>query len=127
MSTRIFVPRDSAALALGADQVAQAIRTEAARRKLDITLVRNGSRGMLWLEPLVEVQTAKGRVAYGPVSADDVAALFDANFQLGGKHALGLGPTEQLAYLKNQERLTFARVGITDPLSLEDYLAHDGF
>ncbi len=82
---------------------------------------------MLWLEPLIEVQTEQGRVAYGPVSPDDVAALFDANFHNGGKHALGLGPTEALAYLKKQERLTFARVGITDPLSLDDYLALDGF
>ena len=127
MSIKIFVPRDSAALALGSDDVAHAIRTEAARRKLDITVVRNGSRGMLWLEPLVEVQTAKGRVAYGPVGPEDVRALFDANFHNGGKHALGLGLTEELAYLKKQERLTFARVGITDPLSLDDYIAHDGF
>jgi len=127
MSVRIFVPRDSAALALGADAVAQAILAEAERRKLDITLVRNGSRGMLWLEPLVEVQTEKGRVAYGPVSPGHVTALFDANFHQGGKHALGLGLTEQLAYLKKQERLTFARVGITDPLSLDDYAEHEGF
>lgn len=127
MSIRIFVPRDSVALALGADDVAQAIRNEAKRRKLDITVVRNGSRGMLWLEPLVEVHAEKGRVAYGPVGPEDVAALFDAEFHHGGQHALCLGLTEELAYLKKQERLTFARVGITDPLSLEDYLAHDGF
>src|SRR5665647_466524 len=127
MSIRIFVPRDSAALALGADAVAQAILAEAARRNIDVELVRNGSRGMLWLEPLVEVQTAKGRVAYGSVSPADVSALFDADFLHGGKHALGLGLTEELAYLKKQERLTFARVGITDPLSLDDYLAHDGY
>ena len=127
MSISIFVPRDSAALALGADDVAQAVRAEAARRNIEVKLIRNGSRGMLWLEPLVEVQTAKGRVAYGPVEAEDVRALFDADFQRGGKHKLGLGLTEELAYLKKQERLTFARVGITDPLSLEDYLAHDGF
>jgi len=127
MSLKIFVPRDSAALALGADAVAQAILAEAARRNMDVKLVRNGSRGMLWLEPLVEVQTAKGRVAYGSVSPADVSALFDADFLHGGKHALGLGLTEELAYLKKQERLTFARVGITDPLSLDDYLAHDGY
>jgi len=127
MSIKIFVPRDSAALALGADAVAQAILAEAARRKLDITLVRNGSRGMLWLEPLVEVQTATGRVAYGSVSTADVSALFDANFHHGGKHALGLGLTEDLAYLKKQERLTFARVGTTDPLSLDDYIEHGGY
>ena len=127
MSINIYVPRDSAALALGADAVANAIQGEAARRDIAVSLVRNGSRGMLWLEPLVEVQTAKGRVAYGPVSPEDVSALFDANFQNGGKHALALGLTEELAYLKKQERLTFARVGITDPLSLDDYLAHDGY
>lgn len=127
MSIKIFVPRDSVALALGADQVAQQIQAQAARLRLDITVVRNGSRGMLWLEPLVEVQTATGRVAYGPVGPEDVAALFDANFHHGGQHALCLGLTAELAYLKKQERLTFARVGITDPLSLDDYLAHDGF
>lgn len=127
MSIKIFIPRDSVALALGADDIAQAILAEAARRKVDVTLVRNGSRGMLWLEPLVEVQTAKGRVAYGSVSADDVRSLFDASFHHGGKHALSLGLTEELAYLKKQERLTFARVGITDPVSLADYLAHDGY
>jgi len=127
MSIKIFVPRDSAALALGADAVAQAILAEAARRNMDVKLVRNGSRGMLWLEPLVEVQTAKGRVAYGPVSPEDVAALFEADFHNGGKHALGLGLTEELAYLKKQERLTFARVGITDPLSLDDYIEHGGY
>jgi formate dehydrogenase iron-sulfur subunit len=127
MSIDIYVPRDSAALALGADAVVQAILAEAARRKIGVNLVRNGSRGMLWLEPLVEVQTAKDRVAYGPVSVEDVRSLFDANFHNGGKHALALGLTEEIPYLKQQERLTFARVGLTDPLSLEDYLAHDGY
>jgi formate dehydrogenase iron-sulfur subunit len=73
------------------------------------------------------VQTPQGRVAYGPVEVSDVASLFDAEFYLGGAHALHLGLTEELAYLKNQERLTFARVGITDPLSLADYLEHDGY
>jgi formate dehydrogenase iron-sulfur subunit len=127
MSVTIFVPFDSAALALGADDVAQRILNEAASRNIDVTLVRNGSRGMLWLEPLVEVQTTMGRVAYGPVAAEDVSSLFDADFQQDGAHALSLGLTEELAYLKQQERLTFARVGITDPLSLDDYLAHDGY
>ncbi|EEG08679.1 formate dehydrogenase beta subunit [Pseudogulbenkiania ferrooxidans] len=126
MSIRLFVPRDSAALALGADDTAVALAAEAARRGVDIELVRNGSRGLFWLEPLVEVETAQGRVAYGPVEADDVAALFDALIH-GAEHPLGHGLTEDIPYLKNQERLTFARVGITDPLSLADYQAHEGF
>ncbi|HTY93646.1 MAG TPA: NADH-ubiquinone oxidoreductase-F iron-sulfur binding region domain-containing protein [Steroidobacteraceae bacterium] len=127
MTTRIFVPRDAAARSMGADATAQAIRAEGARRGVDIEVVRNGSRGLLWLEPLVEVATPAGRVAYGPVQPGDVKGLFDAGFLSGASHVLGHGATDGIAYLKNQERLTFARVGITDPLSLDDYLRHDGY
>ncbi|KQW55893.1 formate dehydrogenase beta subunit [Variovorax sp. Root411] len=128
MSTiTVYVPRDSAALAAGADRVAQRIAKEATARGLMLELVRNGSRGMFWLEPLVEVNTPTGRVAYGPVTPDDVAGLFDAGFLTGGKHPLALGPTEDIPYLKKQERLTFARMGITDPVSLTDYQAYEGF
>ncbi|MRT30708.1 NADH-quinone oxidoreductase subunit NuoF [Herbaspirillum sp. CAH-3] len=123
----IYVPRDSTALALGANEVAAAIAAEAQQRGLSIKLVRNGSRGMFWLEPLVEVATAAGRVAYGPVAPEDVSGLFDAGLLTGGQHKLHLGLTEEIGFLKNQERLTFARVGIIDPLSLEDYLAHEGY
>jgi formate dehydrogenase iron-sulfur subunit len=125
MTLTIFVPRDSTALALGADDVAAAIAVEAARRQLDVTIVRNGTRGMLWLEPLVEVATPAGRIGFGQVDALDVASLFDAGFQ--PTHALALGLVEELPYLARQDRLTFARAGITDPLSLADYEAHDGY
>ena len=127
MSFTVFVPRDAGALSLGAEATASAIAAEASRRGLDVTVVRNGSRGLYWLEPMVEVATPEGRVAYGPVQAGDVAALFDADFLHGGRHALALGPTEQIPYLARQERLTFARVGIVDPRSLDDYRAHGGY
>ena len=125
MSTRIYIPGDSAALAVGADAVAARVADEAARRGLDIAIVRNGTRGLLWLEPLLEVETPAGRVGFGPVDAADVPALFDAGFQ--DNHPLALGLVEQIPYLARQQRLTFARVGITDPLSLEDYEAHGGY
>jgi formate dehydrogenase iron-sulfur subunit len=124
---KVFVPRDAAALSVGADEVAAAIANEAKKLNKDVQIVRNGSRGMLYLEPLVEVETAKGRVAYGPVSAKDVADLFKAGFLGGKSHKLGHGLTEEIPYLKNQERLTFARCGITDPLSIDDYRKHGGF
>ena len=127
MSFTVHVPRDASALSLGAEATATAIAAEAARRGLDVTIVRNGSRGLYWLEPMVEVSTADGRVAYGPVQADDVPGLFDADFLHGGQHALGHGPTEQIPWLAKQERLTFARVGIVDPRRLDDYLAHGGY
>ncbi len=124
---KVFVPRDAAALSVGADEVAAAIAKEAKSRNLDIQIVRNGSRGMLYLEPLVEVEMPGGRVAYGPVAPSDVTSLFDAKFYEGKAHALSHGPTEEIPYFKNQERLTFARCGITDPLSIEDYRAHGGY
>ncbi|WP_186419999.1 NADH-quinone oxidoreductase subunit NuoF [Bosea sp. CS1GBMeth4] len=123
---RIHVPIDAAALSVGAEAVAQAILREAQARGVAIELVRNGTRGMLWLEPLVEVETPDGRVGYGPAAAQDVASLFDAGFQAGGAHALRLGRVDELDWMKRQQRLTFARVGLTDPLSLADYRAHDG-
>ena len=126
-ATKIYVPIDSAARSVGADETARAITAEAQRRHIEINLVRTGSRGMLWREPLVEVASAAGRIAYGPVHARDVPSLFDANFTHGRAHPLAHGRTEELPYLKNQERLTFARVGITDPHSLEDYVAHEGY
>jgi len=127
MSYRVFVPRDSAALSVGAEGVARAIAGESSSRKLDVSVVRNGSRGMFWLEPLVEVETAQGRLAYGPVTRESVAGLFDAGFLEGKAHALCLGLTEAIPYLKQQERLTFARCGIVDPLSLDDYIAYGGY
>src|ERR1700712_123266 len=126
MTVRIFVPRDAAALALGADKVASAIAAEISARGLDATIVRNGSRGMVWLEPLVEVEIDGKRIGYGPVKAKDVPGLFEAGLFEGAGHPLCLGEVENLPFLKQQTRLTFARCGITDPLSLADYEAHGG-
>lgn len=124
---KVYVPRDSSALSMGADRTANAIQAEAAKRGVEVELIRNGSRGMFWLEPMIEVATNQGRVAYAPVQPEDVASLFDADFLNGGAHALNLGLTEEIPYFKKQQRLTFARIGITDPVSLEDYIAHDGY
>ena len=124
---KVFVPRDSTALSLGADKTAKAIAAEAQKRGIEIELVRNGSRGLFWLEPFVEVATDGGRVAFAPVQPKDVPSLFDADFLHAGTHPLNLGLTEELSWLKKQQRLTFARVGITDPVSLQDYIAHDGY
>jgi formate dehydrogenase iron-sulfur subunit len=127
---KIYVPRDAAARSMGADATANAIAAEAARRGLDIQLIRNGSRGLLWLEPLVELEVAGERHAYGPVQPCDAASLLEALQAAGDRapaHPLAQGPTGEIPYFKRQQRLTFARVGITDPRSLEDYLAHEGY
>jgi formate dehydrogenase iron-sulfur subunit len=127
MSVNIYVPRDAAALSVGAEAVAEAIVAEAGRRGEEVRVIRNGSRGMMWLEPLVEVTVGKTRVAYGPVEPTDVAGLFESDFLTGGDHEKSLGPTEDIPYFAKQERVTFARCGVTDPLSMEDYTAHGGF
>jgi formate dehydrogenase iron-sulfur subunit len=126
-SVTVYIPRDSASLAVGADEVAARLQLESAVRGLQVSVMRNGSRGLFWLEPLVEVATPLGRIAYGPVTADDVPALIDAGMLSGDEHPLRLGVTERIPYLAMQERLTFARMGVTDPLSIADYEGLDGF
>ncbi|MFM2350331.1 MAG: formate dehydrogenase beta subunit [Pseudomonadota bacterium] len=119
---KIYLPLDSAAVALGADEIAHAIEKHAHAKGVAVTLVRNGSRGMVWLEPLVEVETPDGRLAFGPMTLADVPALFGDLTA----HPKALGLTEDLPWLKAQTRLTFARVGVIDPLSLDDYKAQGG-
>ncbi|MDQ2095947.1 formate dehydrogenase beta subunit [Rhodalgimonas zhirmunskyi] len=116
---KFYVPRDAAAKALGADAVAAEIGRLAQARGLDIEIVRNGSRGMMWLEPLVEVDREEGRVGYGPVMPGDVAAILDGSAQ-------SLGPVEEIPFFAKQNRLTFARVGLIDPLSLAEYEENGG-
>jgi formate dehydrogenase iron-sulfur subunit len=134
----LYLPRDSASLSLGADDVAAALAEAAARAGAQPRVVRNGSRGLLWLEPLLEIETPNGRVAFGPVAVEDVAGLVDAGLfsadiasnglpaALAG-HRLHAGPTESLPWFEKQQRLTFSRVGVTDPLSLDDYASHGGW
>ncbi|MDT5078319.1 MAG: formate dehydrogenase iron-sulfur subunit, partial [Mycobacterium sp.] len=122
----VYVPCDSAATSVGADEVADALLRAAARENRPIQLIRNGSRGMLWLEPLVEVATPNGRVGYGPVSPAQVDGLVAAGMFDAADHPSQVGVVEDLPWLATQHRVTFARVGVTDPLSPEDYLGHGG-
>ncbi|WP_327698751.1 formate dehydrogenase beta subunit [Streptomyces sp. NBC_00459] len=122
----VYVPRDSAARSVGADEVAGALQRAATRGDFAIDVVRNGSRGMLWLEPMVEVVTPQGRVGYGPVTAEDVDGLLAAGLLDGADHPLRLGLVDELPWLARQTRVTFARVGVTDPLSTRDYVEHGG-
>jgi len=122
----VFVPLDAAARSVGADEVAEAIALQATARGREVHLVRNGSRGMLWLEPLVEVSTPRGRVAYGPVDTRGVCELLDAGMLDGAPNGLCLGRTEEIPHLKRQTRFTFARVGVIEPLSVADYEATGG-
>jgi formate dehydrogenase iron-sulfur subunit len=124
---RIFVPRDATACALGADEVARLICDGAAGRGLDVEVIRNGSRGAFWLEPMVEVETEAGRLAFGPVHAADVPGLFEAGFPGEAQYPLALGLVDDIPWLAKQERLTFARAGLGDPVSLDDYQSLRGY
>src|SRR4051812_28152200 len=123
----VFVPGDAGAVSLGADTVATELARECRRRELPIRIVRNGSRGLYWLEPLIEVSTAAGRVAYGPVRASDVPALLAAGLLDGGPHALRLGDIESHEWLRTQQRVTAVRAGVVDPTDIDDYIAHGGY
>ena len=117
---KIYIPGDSAAQSVGSDLVAVAIAAEAAKRNLEITIVRNGTRGALWLEPLVEVEKDGKRIGFSNVTSDDAAAVLD------GTHT-SIGDVDNFEWLTKQDRVTYKRVGIIDPLSIADYEAHGGF
>ena len=124
----VYVSCDAAALSVGADETAAAIVRHASARGVAITLVRTGTRGMLWLEPLVEIEASAGRIAFGPVTASDVPSLFSDGFDTTSAcaHPLSLGHTAHIPWFARQRRVTFARVGVTEPLSLEAYRSHGG-
>lgn len=124
---KLFVPSETSALSLGAEAVARAIVDQAGRRGVDVTLVRPGSRGACWLEPLVEVETEGGRMAYGPVGLSDIEGLFEADFTHGGDHTLKLGDPNEIDWFKRQTRACYSRCGVIDPLSLEEFEGHGGF
>jgi formate dehydrogenase iron-sulfur subunit len=128
-ANRMFVSLDTSALSKGSEAVAQIIQQYLVKQpQMDVTLVRNGTRGMIWLEPLVEFETAQGRIAYGPVKPEDVSDIFQRQpFSGVSNHPLCLGLTDNLPWMKKQQRLTFARVGLIDPLDIDDYIRHEGF
>jgi formate dehydrogenase iron-sulfur subunit len=130
MTIRIFIPRDAAAVACGADDVAQAIATAVKKAEVKAEIVRNGSRGMLWIEPLMEIEDEGVRYAFGPVTELDVSKIVASLAKTTASkiaHPLALGPTEDIPFFRKQTRLTFARCGLTDPVSLADYKAHGGY
>jgi formate dehydrogenase iron-sulfur subunit len=132
MTLRIFIPRDAAAVAVGADEVATTLRAAIKKAGVQAEIVRNGSRGMLWLEPLMEIEREGVRYGFGPVAPADVEGLVKAGILQGKpieaiKHPTAIGVVDDHPYMKRQTRLTFARCGVTDPVSLEDYRAHDGY
>ncbi|MBB5046060.1 formate dehydrogenase iron-sulfur subunit [Rhodopseudomonas rhenobacensis] len=126
MKLKIFIPRDAGAIAVGADEVALELELCARKRGVSLEVVRTGSRGLYWLEPMLEVSTGAGRIAFGPLTPGDVGSVLDA-IAADGPHPLRLGLTEQIPWLKRQTRLTFARCGVIDPRSVEDYRVHGGY
>jgi formate dehydrogenase iron-sulfur subunit len=126
MTMRIYVSRDAGAIAVGADEVALVLGLAASKRGLDVEIVRTGSRGLYWLEPMIEVATPQGRVAFGPVTEFNASSVLDAMVS-GDPHPLRLGVADEIPWLKRQTRLTFARCGVVDPRSFTDYRAHGGY
>lgn len=122
MSQRVYVPSDSTARSLGADAIAASLEA----LPLDLEIIRNGSRGMFWLEPMIEIETADGRVGFPNMDAESIPMLFNSGVP-PESHPNCIGLIEHFDYLKNQHRLTSIRIGVVDPNSLEDYRTHGGF
>lgn len=118
---KIYVPLDSFAAALGADEIIKALQETAKSQGKDIEIIRNGSRGMVWLEPLVEVdhEDGQGRVGYGNFTPENAENLLNGKLE-------SLGNVEDIPFFAKQTRLTFQRCGVIEALSLDDYKANGG-
>ncbi len=116
--TTVFVPADASAVAMGADDVAAAFATLS-----DATVVRTGSRGLLWAEPLVEVETPEGRIGFANVTPGEAGAVLDGSIAAERR----LGVVADHPWLAGQRRVTAARIGVVDPASLPDYERHGGW
>lgn len=126
----VYIPQDTLSIALGADELAQQVEKWASKHKAEIQIVRNGSRGLYWLEPLLEIDSGDGvRLAYGPMDQEALAQLLETtDWHLGASnHPLYLGDIEKHPYLANQERLSFARIGLYDPTDINAYQELEGF
>ncbi|MEQ1756288.1 MAG: NADH-ubiquinone oxidoreductase-F iron-sulfur binding region domain-containing protein [Micropepsaceae bacterium] len=121
--TRVFASADSSAVAVGIDSVLTRLIDVARAQSGTLEIVRTGSRGLHWLEPLVEIERDGKRIAYGPLSLADV----DARLLTGSDHPKVIGPLDEHVWFRKQKRLTFARCGLTDPLSLEQYRSLAGW
>ena len=128
MMIQLYLPKETTALSLGAQEVAESLLSTAAALGREISLTRTGSRGLFWLEPLLEVDTPAGRVAYGPLTTDDIDSILALDLEAGVcPHPRCLGLTEQIPYLAKQQRLTFSKAGVIDPGSISDYYHHHGY
>ena len=125
---KLFVPQDTTAVAVGAEQVAVAFQAAIDTTDSSYSVVRNGSRGAFWLEPMVEVECGDQRATFGPVTANDASSIL-ACCELGhpDRHALYLGSVDDLEWLKGQTRMMFSRCGVGDPVDIDGYRAMGGF
>ncbi|MGL5810992.1 MAG: NADH-ubiquinone oxidoreductase-F iron-sulfur binding region domain-containing protein [Nocardioides sp.] len=119
-ATVLYVPGDAAAVSVGADEVAAAFAAQPGT-----TVIRNGSRGMLWAEPLVELVTDAGRVGYANVTVADANAVSTRGWDAVRTRSIGI--VDRHPWLIGQTRVSTARVGIVDPASISDYADHGGW
>jgi len=122
--TRIYISLDTTSESLGASKLVDWF----SYHHPEVEIVRTGSRGMFWLEPMVEIDTDGGRVGYGPVSVAEMPHLVEQGM-LTGNESLDcyLGDVEKIPFFANQQRFTFGRVGKVDPRSVASYIEHGGF
>jgi formate dehydrogenase iron-sulfur subunit len=119
---RVYVPADATASALDADQVAARVALAGHE------VVRRGSRGLFFLEPLVEIEIDGAAIGFGPVRENDVDGLIAA-LASGDPtaHELCVGPIHAHPYLAGQVRETFRRAGEVLPGDPADYERLGGF
>lgn len=136
---RLLVGSGGCGLAVGARELADALRSEIFRCRPPFEVVEAGCNGLCYLNPQVTFeQPGIPNLTYGPLQPSQVSRFVGEVILRGQYHAFpgfawatqswqGLPGYPQVPFLAGQRRFLLENCGQVDPLSLDDYLARGGY
>ena len=122
---KIYIPKETSACSVGSDLIAEKINALTQEHK-HISIIRNGSWGAFWLEPFVEIEINGNRVGVSYLNKDishltSIEEFID-DFNNSKPHNI-----LEIDFIKQQTRLVFSRIGLDDPLDLNQYCNSGGY
>ncbi len=134
----ILVSNDSESLVRGSEKIFTAFQQQLQQYGLteEVSLSMVGDLGYSFASPLVLIYPEA--VVYGPIKPDDVPYIVEEHLYKGRIVEEKRAPAHELSgrvawlsarkgTLPAENRVVLKNVGLIDPESIEDYIAHDGY
>ena len=122
---KIYIPKETSACSVGSELIAEKI-TDLAQGHKHISIIRNGSWGAFWLEPFIEIEKNGNRKGTSYLNKkishlSSIEELFDDFYNSNPFNIMDID------FIKRQTRLVFSRIGLYDPLDLNQYRNSHGY